>query len=122
LSPCLFAWLACYTLLITLVIWSLLSARQWALAELATPRSIGNWQVWREDVREQQSQAGPVRRRVPKSAEPPALVLLRDYFGVSLVGAIVFSTVLFWIVAWFVTGIFTSHSGAEVKRSRGVEE
>jgi hypothetical protein len=42
---------------------------------------------------------------VPNSAEPPALVLMRDYFVVSLAGAILFSTVLYWITAWFVTGI-----------------
>jgi hypothetical protein len=42
---------------------------------------------------------------VPKSTEPPALVLMRDYFIVSLVGAILFTTVLYWVIAWFVMGI-----------------
>jgi len=105
LSPGLIVGVVLYALLILLVVWSLISARDWALAELATPRSIEQWQAWREDVREQQTEPGPVRRRVPKSAEPPALVLMRDYFGVSLMGAILFITVLYWVIAWFVMGI-----------------
>ena len=119
-SSCLIAWLAIYTLLIITVIWSLFAVRHWALAELAKPKSIGDWQAWREDVREQQSQPGPVKRRVPKSAEPPALVLMRDYFGVSLAGAIIFTTVLYWVIAWFVTGILSSHRGHREHREEGV--
>jgi hypothetical protein len=42
---------------------------------------------------------------VPKSDEPPALVLMRDYFTVLMFGAILFSSMLYWIMAWFVTGI-----------------
>ena len=52
---------------------------------------------------------GPVRRRVPKSTEPPALVLMRDYFGVSLIGAVLFTTVLYWVIAWFVMGILRQY-------------
>jgi hypothetical protein len=109
LSPCLIAWLALYALLVITVMWSLFTVRHWALAELAKPKSISDWQAWREDVRDQQSQPGPVKRSVPKSAEPPALVLMRDYFGVSLAGAIIFTTVLYWVIAWFVIGIFVNH-------------
>ena len=47
----------------------------------------------------------PVQRRVPKSAEPPALVLTRDHFGVILSGAVLFSSLLYWVVAWFVMGM-----------------
>jgi hypothetical protein len=108
-------------LLLTLVTWSLLSARQWALAELAKPQSLRNWEAWRSDVRERQTQPGPVQRRVPKSMEPPALVLMRDYFEVSLAGALVFSSILFWVVAWFVTGILSSDRESGEKRSGLVE-
>ena len=100
----LWLWGACYVVLISAVVWSLFSARQSVIAELATPKSVGDWQAWRDDVEQQQEHPGPVQRRVPKSAEPPALVLMRDYFGVSLTGAVLFSTVLYWIMAWFVTG------------------
>jgi hypothetical protein len=108
-SLCLITWLTLYAMLLAAVVWSLTTARHWALVELATPQSIGDWQAWRKDVREQQSQHRPVKRRVPKSAEPPALVLMRDYFATSLTGAIIFTTVLYWVIAWFVTGILAGH-------------
>ena len=100
-----------YGLAMAVIVWSLLTARNWALAELATPRSLEQWEEWREDVREQQTQPGPVRRRVPKSSEPPALVLMRDYFGVSFVGALLFTTVLYWVIAWFVMGMLRQTGG-----------
>lgn len=110
LSPSLLVLVAGYVLLLGAILWSLIAARKWALAELATPESIRQWEAWREDVWQQDQRPGPVRRRVPKSAEPPALVLMRDYFAVSLVGAVLFMTLLYWVVAWFVYGIL--HSSA----------
>lgn len=111
LSPCLLVLIAGYMLLLGAIVWSLIAARKWALAELATPESIRQWEAWREDVRQQDKQSGPVRRRVPKTAEPPALVLMRDYFAVSLVGAVLFMTLLYWVISWFVYGIL--HSGTQ---------
>lgn len=108
LSPGLLVLIAGYLLLLGAIVWSLIAARKWALAELSTSESIGQWEAWREDVRQQDEQSGPVRRRVPKSAEPPALVLMRDYFTVSLVGAVLFMTLLYWVIAWFVYGILNS--------------
>jgi hypothetical protein len=98
---------ACYVAMIAAISWALFSARHWALAELATPQSTAEWEAWRADVRAQQDAASPVRRAVPKSAEPPELVLMRDYFGVSIGGAILFSSVLFWICAWLLHGMLT---------------
>jgi hypothetical protein len=103
----LWLWGIGYAVLMGIVVWSLFAARDWARAELATPESIAAWEAWREDVRAEQGRPTPVQRRVPKSAEPPALVLTRDYFRVSLAGAILFSSALYWVLAWFVSGIFT---------------
>lgn len=103
-------WSAGYVALLVAVVCSLFAARRWALADLATPQSIDDWQKWREDVRQQQDEPGPVRHRVPKSEEPPALVLMRDYFAVSLTGAIVFSSVLYWVIAWLVSGMVAERS------------
>jgi hypothetical protein len=100
--------IAGYMLLLGAIVWSLIEARNWALTELATPESLREWESWREDERQQDQRAGPVRRRVPKSADPPALVLMRDYFAVSLVGAVLFMTLLYWVIVWFVYGILRS--------------
>jgi len=93
-----------YAALMAVIVFSMLSARRWALAELSTPASVAQWEAWRSDVREQQG-SSPVSRRVPKSNEPPRLVLMRDHFTVMMVGAILFSTVLYWIIAWLVAGM-----------------
>jgi hypothetical protein len=94
-----------YVLLLAAVLWALLAAREWALTVAASPQSLREWQAWRQDVEQQRTERVPVQRRVPKSIEPPALVLMRDYFAVCLVGAIVFSSLLYWVVAWFIHGI-----------------
>jgi hypothetical protein len=94
-----------YLALVAAVVWSLRSAREWALTQLATPESIENWQTWRDDVKRQQTEPGPVARRIPKSAEPPGLVLMRDNFMVCFVGALVFTSLLYWVLAWFVRGM-----------------
>lgn len=82
--------------------------RQKVLNELASPAAMAEWQTWRNDVQKEQAHPGPVARRVPKSIEPPALVLMRDYFTVSLIGATFFTSILYWLIAWFVTGTLQS--------------
>ena len=80
--------------------------RHSTVPELSSQKSISDWQEWKvANVKEQQSHSSPVERRVPKSDEPPALVLMRDFFAVIMVGALLFSSLLYWIMAWFVTGI-----------------
>lgn len=98
-----------YLGVVVAVVWWVLRARDWALAELTRPESTAAWETWRADVRAARDKPSPVERRVPNSAEPPALVLLRDYFGVMLGGAVIFSSLLYWVLAWFVTGIIRSH-------------
>jgi hypothetical protein len=94
--------------IVTVVIVAMLQSRDWALEQLGTPKSLSDWQEWREDVRQHQDQPGPVQRRVPKSAEPPALVMMRDHFAVSLIGAVLFSTMLYWVLAGFAMGMLKS--------------
>jgi hypothetical protein len=97
-------WVVGYVALAGLVIGGMFWIRQIVLTQFSTPQSIADWQAWREDVRQQQANPGPVERRIPKSEEPPVLVLMRDYFLVSLLGAAFFTSILYWIVAWFLTG------------------
>jgi hypothetical protein len=110
-------WLVAYAAVQAAVVVATFKARDWAIEQLATPKSQADWQTWRDDVKRQQGQPGPIQRRVPKSNEPPALVLMRDHFGVSFVAAVLFSTILYWVFAWFVTGVMRpSGFPAAVKR------
>lgn len=103
-------WLLGYALLISAIISAMLWQRQEVLTTMSTAEARSEWDTWRDDVIRQQSNPGPVQRRIPKSAEPPALVLMRDYFAVSLVGATFFTSLLYWIVAWLVSGALSSSS------------
>jgi hypothetical protein len=96
-----------YVVLVVVIIGAMIAVKK-SVAQLSTADSITDWQNWRTDVEGQQSHPGPVERRVPKSAEPPALVLLRDNFAVLMFGALLFSSMLYWIIAWFVMGILSS--------------
>jgi len=73
------------------------------------------WDHWREDAKDLAKGIGPVTRRVPKSAEPPALKLMRDYFVVCLALALLLSGVLFMTTLAFVRGAFST--GKFVDRS-----
>lgn len=103
-------WTIGYALLVGAVVAGTFKTRDWALKQLATPKSVADWEEWREDVRQQQVQPSPVQRRVPKSSEPPALVMMRDHFAVSLFAVVLFSTMLYWVLAWFVIGITTERN------------
>jgi hypothetical protein len=101
-------WIVGYIVLLGVVVGTMFGLRQSTIADLSSPKSISDWEAWRKDVQEQKSIRGPVERRVPKSDQPPALVLMRDYFAVLIVGAVLFSSLLYWITAWFITGMFRS--------------
>lgn len=100
----LLGWLVAYATLMLAVVGSLFWVRHTVLTQYSTPEAIADWQAWRGDVTNQQTNPGPVKRDIPKSEVPPALVLMRDYFVVSLFGATFFTSLLYWIMAWFVTG------------------
>jgi hypothetical protein len=97
-----------YVALVGVLVGGMFALKQSVTTQYSTPESIADWQSWRADVEQQQGGSGPVQRRPPKSTEPPALVLMRDYFVVSLAGAVFFPSILYWVVAWFVAGAMSS--------------
>ena len=114
----LWLWVACYVVLISAIVDSLFYAKRYMLAEFSNGTIVRDWKTWRDDLRQHEENLGPIDRRVPTSVEPPALVLMRHYFGVSLAGAVVFTTVLYWIVAWLVTGAMSTPPGLKSNEPR----
>ena len=92
-----------YVIMIGLLGWGLLRAQNWATASLSDAVARGDWQRFRDDVVKMNSDS-PVRRRIPKSKEPPALVLMRDHFTVCAVISVVLSSALYGTFALFVIG------------------
>ena len=103
--------IAAYLLLIGAVVGGVFFARQQALATYGTADAQAEWDAWREDAKRLADESGPVKRRVPKSAAPPALVLMRDHFGVCLMIAVVLSTVLFGTFMLMVRGAMAGRVG-----------
>ncbi len=89
-----------------LVLW-LRDSRQTWIDNNSTPEVQASWQEWKKDAAKQDGSAGtgPVKRKVPKSSEPPFVVLLRDHFGVVQTAAVVFSTVLYLFALILIRGL-----------------
>jgi hypothetical protein len=102
------AWLLAYLVVMALVSGGLAYSRQQALAAYGTEEAQTEWDQWRSDAKDMALGAGPVKRREPKSLQPPALVLMRDHFAVCLVLALLLSTVLFGTFMFFVRGALLS--------------
>lgn len=93
-----------YLLLMAAVIVGLRQAREWSLQTFSPAGARTDWQKFRDDTAKS-NQESPVQRRVPRSVEPPALVLMRDYFVICNVISIVLTTALYGAVTFMVLGV-----------------
>lgn len=75
------------------------------LAELSRPEVQANWDAFRAEMRAQSDRSGPVQRKVPKSAEPPELVWLRDYLALAVTAWVLFVGVLGSVLLALVLGV-----------------
>lgn len=94
-SRSLIGWSAAYLLVMASLTAGMVYGRAKTMATYGTPTAQAEWDAWRADAKKMAEEPGVVKRREPKSIEPPALVLMRDHFGVCLSIALVLSTVLF---------------------------
>lgn len=95
---------ALYALVLAGVAGGMVYLRRVALATYGTPQAQAEWEAWRQAARQMADSSGPVRRRPPSSPQPPALVLMRDHFGVCLAGALLLASVLFGTLLWLAQG------------------
>jgi len=91
---------------VALVSW-LRDSRQTWIDNNSTPAVQASWEEWRADAAKQTGAAGtgPVKRKMPKSSEPPFVVLLRDHFGVVQAAAVVFSAVMYLFALILIRGL-----------------
>jgi hypothetical protein len=99
-----------YLLLLAAVVGGALYARSWAISVYGSPQAQSQWDEWRAGAAKLATE-GPVKRRVPKSDKPPALVLATTYFGICLSIALVLSTVLFATGVYLIQGVLRSRLG-----------
>jgi hypothetical protein len=93
-----------YLALLALLLLLLAEARRQTIAALDSALARRQWQAWKAEV-QREAQRGPaVRRRVPTSEEPPALILLRDHFGAVAFSSAVICTCLYLFLAIVIRG------------------
>ncbi len=91
---------------LTGVTWLLFLVRANTLASLDSEQAQQAWLKWKQNEADQsESGTEPVRRKVPKSDEPPALLLMRDRFAPLLAGALVTWSFFFGFSALVLHGL-----------------
>ena len=110
------AWLLAYLAAIALVVVGLNFGRSQLLKTYGTPEAKADWDAWREDAKDMAEGSGPVKRREPKSLEPPALVLMRDHFAACLGLALLLTTALFGTFMFFLRGAIHGASAVQGPR------
>jgi hypothetical protein len=104
-------WLLAYFAMLAAVAGGMFYGRAQAVAVYGSGDAQTEWNAWRDDARNMVGSAGPVKRREPQSAEPPALVLMRDHFGACLGLSLVLSSVLCGTFMVLVRGALATNLG-----------
>lgn len=95
--------------------------REDRLAELTAPQIQADWDGFRAAMQRESGRTGPVQRKVPKSAEPPELVWLRDYPALAVTAWVTFVGILGGFVALLALGMLreaAARSAAENQTRR----
>lgn len=102
--------------------WLLVRWREHRLAELARPEAQADWDAFRDRMRREAGRDGPVQRKVPRSAEPPERVWLRDYWRLAIAAWVVFVGLLATFLAVLARGAVASAAENRPRRGRHHEE
>lgn len=78
------------------------------MRQLDQPEQQGHWDAFRRDMARQAGRDGPVQRKVPRSAEPPARVWLRDHAALAVTAWLLFVGVLGGFLCLLVAGVLRS--------------
>jgi hypothetical protein len=99
----------------------LLRDREAWLERLDRPAAQADWDAFRDAMRRQSGRdgpvPGPVQRKVPKSAEPPARVWLRDHLGLAITAWLLFVGVLGGFFCLMVAGALAARRPGEASLS-----
>lgn len=81
------------------------------LGELSAPPVQAEWDRFRADMQAQSGGSGPVRRKVPRSPEPPELIWLRDYPLVVVAAWVLFVGLLGAVIGLMLRGALRAGPG-----------
>jgi hypothetical protein len=83
----------------------LVRSRAARLAELDAATVQSDWDAFRDDMRRQSDRSGPVQRKVPRSAEPPERVWLRDHLALAITAWVALVGVLGGVLGFLLVGV-----------------
>lgn len=95
----------------------LVANREAWLASLEAPAVQEDWEDFRRAMRAEsgaEGPAGPVQRKVPKSAEPPIRVWLRDYLLLAITAWVVLGGTLGGFLGMMIVGASGARNAANV--------
>jgi len=98
--------LAWGTLMIVPPLYLVANRTAW-LTSLEAPETQENWEEFRSAMRAEsglEGPVGPVLRKIPKSAEPPIRVWLRDYLALAIIAWVVLGGTLGGFLGMMIVG------------------
>lgn len=102
--------------------WLFVRWREVRLAEVSTPQAQAEWDRFRDRMRSESGRDGPVQRKVPRSAEPPERVWLRDHWRLAIVAWVLFVGLITGFTALLLLGATASTAEQGPRRGGDHEE
>ncbi len=103
-------WLAGYLITMAAILYGMISLRNMQLDQNNSATTQADWQQWRNEAARQSTGKGPVQRRVPKTLDPPIMVLFSDHFSVIVIFSLLFGSAFYFMLYFFVHGTLTRKS------------
>ncbi|HJN67286.1 MAG TPA: hypothetical protein QF761_13840, partial [Pirellulales bacterium] len=103
-------WLAGYLMTMAAILYGMISLRNMQLDQNNSATTQADWQQWRNEAARQSTGKGPVQRRVPKTLDPPIMVLFSDHFSVIVIFSLLFGSAFYFMLYFFVHGTLTRKS------------
>ncbi len=103
-------WLAGYLMTMAAILYGMISLRNMQLDQNNSATTQADWQQWRNEAARQSTGKGPVLRRVPKTLDPPIMVLFSDHFSVIVIFSLLFGSAFYFMLYFFVHGTLTRKS------------
>lgn len=89
------------------------------LGDLSAPAAQAEWDRFRADMQAQSGPQGPVRRKVPRSPEPPERIWLRDYPAAVVAAWVLFVGLLGAVIGLMLHGALRAAPGPGQISGRG---
>ena len=100
-------WFVGYLITMAAIVYGMISLRNKQLDGNHSASTQADWQEWRHEAERQSTGKGPVQRRVPKTLDPPIIILFSGNFAVILIFSLLFGSAFYFILYFFVHGTLT---------------